>query len=230
MNQLRTRGIVLTRIDFGEADRIITVLTPDHGKLSLIAKGVRRVRSKLAGAIELFSISEIVYVPGRGNLSTLISARLIKHYGKIVENIDRTMLGYDLLKLLNKVTEDAPEEAYFMLLDQALAALDEPLLPTELVRIWFSAQLLRLAGHTPNLTTAVDGMALSSGSQYDFDFEAVAFRESEAGKFGTNEIKFLRLLFTDVTPKTLSSIEGVGAYASALDAFMVMLRQNHLRV
>lgn len=44
-----TDAIILTRTDYGEADRIITLLTPGHGKLRLIAKGVRRIRSKLAG-------------------------------------------------------------------------------------------------------------------------------------------------------------------------------------
>ena len=118
MNQQRTTAIVLTRVDYGEADRIVTVLTPDAGKLSLIAKGVRRVKSKLAGGIELFSTSEITYIPGRGSVSTLVSSRLVRHYGRIVQDIDRTMLGYELMKLLHKVTEDEPERDYYELLEQ----------------------------------------------------------------------------------------------------------------
>ena len=207
MNQIRTRGIVLTRVDYGEADRIVTVLTPDHGKLSLMAKGVRRANSKLAGGIELFSVSEIVFIKGKGSVDTLVSTRLVRHYGQIVGNIDRTMLGYDLLKLLNKVTEDVPEESYFMVLEQTLAALDDSSIPAGLIRIWFAAQLLRLAGHTPNLRTTADGAKLAADTRYDFDFEAVAFRANEDGRFGANEIKFLRLMFAGNSPKALASVE-----------------------
>ncbi|MDB5181251.1 MAG: repair protein RecO, partial [Candidatus Saccharibacteria bacterium] len=113
MKQITTTAIILSRTDFGEADRILTLLTPDHGKLRLIAKGVRRIKSKLAGGIELFSVSDIVYIKGRGDIGTLISTRLIRHYGKIVSDVTRTMLGYDLIKMLNKATEDEPEDDYF---------------------------------------------------------------------------------------------------------------------
>ena len=62
-----TSAIILKRVDYGEADRILTLLTPDHGKLSLMAKGVRKIKSKLAGGIELFSISTITFAEGRGS-------------------------------------------------------------------------------------------------------------------------------------------------------------------
>lgn len=230
MNQLHSLGIVLKRVDFGEADRIITVLTPDAGKLTFIAKGVRRVKSKLAGGIELFSISEMVYVKGKGSVNTLVSTRLVRHFGHIVENIESTMLGYDLLKLLNTVTEDASEEAYFTLVAQAFATLDDRSVPIELTKVWFSAQLLRLAGHTPNLRTAVDGTKLQAGARYNFDFEAVALSESDEGDFGANEIKFLRLLFAESNPRALSVVEGAEKYAILLDGLVTLVRQNHLRI
>ena len=50
-------------------------------------------------------VSDITYIPGRGELSTLVSTRLITHYGEIVSDLQRTMLAYDLLKIVNKVTE-----------------------------------------------------------------------------------------------------------------------------
>ncbi|MEJ0073760.1 MAG: DNA repair protein RecO [Candidatus Saccharibacteria bacterium] len=93
MNQSRpqqvTTGIVLTRVDYGEADRIITLITPDQGKLRLMAKGVRRIKSKLAGGIELFSVSNITFIRGRGDIGTLVSSRVLTHYGRIVSDLDR---------------------------------------------------------------------------------------------------------------------------------------------
>src|SRR2546430_6710542 len=98
MKQLVTPAIILARIDYGEADRIITMLTPGHGKLRLLAKGVRRVRSKLAGGIELFSVSTITFIQGRSELGTLVSTRLQQYYSHIVQDLDRTMAGYELIK------------------------------------------------------------------------------------------------------------------------------------
>jgi DNA repair protein RecO (recombination protein O) len=97
-NQIIAEAIVHSRTDFQEADRILTMLTPNHGKLKVIAKGVRRPRSKLAGGIELLSVNDVTVLPGRGELGTLISSRLKAHYGQIVQDINRTMLAYELLK------------------------------------------------------------------------------------------------------------------------------------
>ncbi len=149
MNQIITEGIVLARTNYQEADRIVTLLTPDHGKVSALAKGVRKSKSKVAGGIELFSISEISFIRGKGSLATLISARLKNHYGNIVQDIERTMAGYDLIKLLNRVTEDAPGPEYYVLLQQLFIALDDPKINLDLVRLWFFAQLLGLAGPHP---------------------------------------------------------------------------------
>src|SRR5262245_10052748 len=123
MKQLVTEAIILSRTDYGEADRILTLLTPDQGKLRVLAKGVRRVKSKLAGGIELFSISTIIFIRGRGEIGTLISTRLVKHYAHIVADLDRTMAGYELIKEINKVTEDEPGPEYFMLLRQVFEVL-----------------------------------------------------------------------------------------------------------
>ena len=209
MKQLLATGIVLARTDFGEADRIVTFLTPDHGKLRLMARGVRKIKSKLAGGIELFSISELTFMYGKGEIGTLISCRLHKHYGQIVQNIDRVQQGYALLSAINKATEDEPEPAYFHLVQAALAALDDADIPGPLIDAWFQAQLLRLGGHTPNLRTDSDGQVLKADEQYDFDLGSVAFRVSPHGHSGAKQIKILRLLFSDNQPAKLIQVQGV---------------------
>ncbi len=208
MNQLLTEGIVLSRTDYGEADRILTLLTPEHGKLRLMARGVRKAKSRLAGGIELFSTTQITYMHGRGEIGTLISARLIKYYDRIVRDIDRVQTGYELIKMLNKATEDQPEPEYFEILEQAYAALDDHFIDLHLVRLWFGAQLLRQAGHRPNLQTTVTGAKLQPGQTYNFDFEDVSFIPHPDGHFTPDDIKFLRLLFSGNQPHLLSKVQG----------------------
>lgn len=230
MNQIVTNAIVLSRTNYGEADRILTLLTPDHGKLRLMAKGVRREKSKLAGGIELFSISTVTWVKGRGDIGTLISTRLVKHYARIIGDLDRTMLGYELIKQLNKVTEDHPESEYFTLLQQVFEALEDPAIPLELIRLWFPTQLLRLAGHAPNLKTDATGQKLDASQTYNFDFDQMCFAPAPRGKFAASHIKFLRIAFAGHPAKTLAQVQGGASLAAELAPLLSTMLQTHIRV
>ena len=209
MNTLVTQGIVLSRTDYGEADRIVTMLTPDQGKLRLMARGVRRQKSKLAGGIELFSVSDITFIHGKGEIGTLISTRLKQHYGNIVTDLSRVQLGYDLIKLLNRATEDHPEPDYFELLHQAFQALDDTCIELDLIRLWYDCHILSLAGHMPNLNTDANDQKLAPNQNYNFDFDRMSFMPNEQGKFTSDHIKTLRLLFSGHPPATLQKIDGL---------------------
>lgn len=231
MNQQQvTDAIILTRTDYGEADRIITLLTPDHGKLRLMAKGVRRVKSKLAGGIELFSVTDITYIKGRGDIGTLLSARLQTHYGRIVQDLDRTMLGYELIKQLHKATEDEPEPEYFHLLQQAFAALDDSAVSLDLIKLWFGAQLLRIGGHTPNLQTQPDGTKLAIGQTYEFSFDDSAFVARPDAPYGVDVIKFLRLVFGGNQPHALAKVQGSSDLVRACTPLTATMVRTYIRL
>lgn len=221
-------GIVLARTNYGEADRIITFLTPDHGKVKGFAKGVRRTKSKLAGGIELFSVSELSFIIGKSEINTVISTRLLKHYGNIVKDLGRTNLGYDFIKILNKATEEQPEEAYFNLLKQAFEALDDSGINSELINVWFNAKLLKLAGHSPNLRTRKTGEQLEAGEKYDFDFDAMAFQPGKA--YNSDQIKFLRLLFSGNSPQALQKVQQADALAAQVNGLIRPMLQAHIRI
>lgn len=229
-NQIITTGIVLARTDFQEADRILTLLTHDKGKLRVIAKGVRRPRSKLAGGIELFSVSELSVLPGRGELGTLISSRLKKHYGDIVNDINRTMLGYDLLKRMNRLTEDAAGEEYFDVLNAALAGLDDSTLAPELTEMWFTMQLLKITGHAPNLKTDVNGARLEADAAYIFDFDAMAFHRQENGPFTAGHIKLMRLGYGIESPEVLKQVTGAAEAAPDTLKLVKDIIRLHVRI
>jgi len=230
MNQIVTKGIVLSRVNYGEADRIITVLTPRHGKLSLMARGVRKPKSKLAGGIELFSVSSLTYTPGKGSVGTLISSRLEKHYGQIVKFMPRVQLGYDLLKILDKATEAETEPAYFELLQEVFAVLNNPMVDVKLVRLWFYVQLLTLAGHQPNLTSDSTGTALSPLGMYLFDPANGTFIPKLQGKYRANHIKFLRLIVRGLTPERLQQVQDSPQLTADLLPIMTTMLQTYIRV
>lgn len=230
MKQFRTRGIVLARTDYAEADRILTFLTPDVGKLKAYARGVRKSKSKLAGGIELFSVSDLSLIPGKREIDTIISTRLIKHYGNIVKDFDRTSVGFDFIKKLHKATEDAAEADYFYLLEQSFEALDDFKIELKLVALWFDMQLLRLSGHTPNLRADVKGDRLSSESKYIFDFEKMRFETANNGPFDAQHIKFLRLGFSPNSARLLNRIKEAEKLSAQLQPVVQSMLQAHIRI
>jgi DNA repair protein RecO (recombination protein O) len=228
MKKFNTQGIILARTNFGEADRILTFLTPDHGKVRAMAKGVRKTKSKLAGGIELFSVSELSFMVGRSEILPLVSSRLVKHYGDIVKDLDRTNLGYEFIKILNKATEEQPEEAYFNLLKAGFEALNDETIDLGLIEAWFGAQMLKLAGHSPNLRAEKSGQKLVAGQKYDFNFESMCF---EPGKtYNSDQIKFLRLLFSGNLPQTIQKIHNSEALAKAAGPLVNSALRSFVRV
>jgi len=232
MQRITTQGIVLARTNFGEADRIVTFLTPDNGKISAMVKGVRKSQSKLAGGIELFSVSDITYIPGKRDVSTIVSTRLHKHYGNIVKDLDRTNTGYELIKTLNKATEDRPELDYFDLLNTAFAALDNAQISLDLIYVWFNAQLLRLAGHSPNMRSESDGTELVADQAYDFNFDTMSFQSTRSGHglFTGDHIKFLRLIFSSNLPAALQKVQGANQLAASLRPLLQSMLSSFVRL
>lgn len=184
-------AIVLTRVNFQEADRIITVLTPGHGKVRVIAKGVRKSKSKMAGGVELFSINELQFMPGKGDIGTLRSSRLHKHFAEISKNITKTMLAYECLRVIHKATEDAAEDEYYNLLAEVLHLLNVSD-KLQHIELWFLMNVLALQGRAPELHQDQSATALKSTDTFAFNYDDMSFAPSRDGQFSVNHIKLLR--------------------------------------
>jgi DNA repair protein RecO (recombination protein O) len=232
MKTIITTGVVLGRTDYGEADKILNFLTPDHGKVSGIAKGVRKSKSKLAGGIELFSISELSFIVGKSEIYTIISARLNKHYDNIVKDLNRTNIGYDFLRMINKATEDNAGPEYFELLSRSLEGLGDNQLDPDVTLLWFKAQLIKLAGHSPDLYTDTNSKKLLKDKEYAFDFDSMHFTDtkSEEGRYNTNHIKLLRLFFASSSPQILHKVQDSKKISGQIVPLIQNLLQNSIRV
>ena len=216
MKQLATEAIILKRINFGEADRILTVLTRDSGQISMLAKGVRKSKSKLAGGLELFSISDINYIDGKSDLKTTISTRLKVHFKNIVSDIDKTMSGYDFMKSIDSFTQHSNEPEYFVLLLSGLESLDNVNLPISLVEVWFYLKILQHNGSGINLEKPLDSVNFSDDSSYNFSYDDMSFYSHKSGQFGPRHIKFLRLIERSERPNQLITVTGYDVLSSDL--------------
>ncbi|MBP9667195.1 DNA repair protein RecO [Candidatus Saccharibacteria bacterium] len=208
MKVLRTKAIVLRRTNYGEADRIVQLLTPADGKISVMAKGVRREKSKLAGGIELFARCDITVRFGRGEVGMLTGTRLEQFYSEILTDYDRLQFGYEVITQINKAADMLDEPAFFELLDQALAALNDTSLDLRLVKAWFWLQLAVLLGHGLNVATDSNGMKLVEDVRYEFNAIDQVLEYHENGRFTSDHIKILRLLSAQA-PSIAAQVRGV---------------------
>jgi DNA repair protein RecO (recombination protein O) len=145
----RVEGIVVRRLDVGEADKILTLYTAQRGKLRVMAKGVRRPESHLGGNVELFVRTRALIARGR-NLDIITQAETVDAYkGLRVEHTDPVRLhtAFYICELIDALTaEDLPNEAIYTLLYEALAALAGGG-EADLVARYVEFRLLTLSGY-----------------------------------------------------------------------------------
>lgn len=209
MKTFRTQAVVLRRTNYGEADRILQLLTPD-GRRSVMARGVRKEKSKLAGGIELFAVSDVVLGEGKGDLGILTSVKLVHFYRHILEDYDRLQSGYLVIKLVARASETVDEPEWFDLIVETLAGLDVTTIPLPLVQAWFYIRYAALLGHELNLELATNGEKLRVDGAYRYDSGDQGFREVQGGEITGEHIKLLRLIATRPL-QVLVQVGGVGA-------------------
>ncbi|MCU0494369.1 MAG: DNA repair protein RecO [Chloroflexaceae bacterium] len=155
----RTEALILRRTDFNEADRLLTLVTPG-GKRRVVAKGVRKTTSRLAGHIELFTHSQLLLALGR-NLDIVTQSQILERYETLRTELPRLSCGYYAAELYDKVTPEEGEEnpLLFRLMVQTFAALDTSTNPTLVLRM-FELRLLHAIGYRPNLHRCVASQEL----------------------------------------------------------------------
>ena len=150
----RVEAVVLRRVDFGEADRVLVLYTRERGKLPVVAKGVRRMSSRMAGHLELFTQSELMLAKG-ANLDVVTQADTRNPFRALREDLTRTSTAYLVAELADALTEELIEQPeLFDLLTATLRALgttDDP----RLVAAHYQLRLLDVAGLRPVLMQCV---------------------------------------------------------------------------
>ncbi|MFP4323214.1 MAG: DNA repair protein RecO [Anaerolineales bacterium] len=164
---LKTPALVLRRQEYGEADYLLTVFTPEHGKLTAIAKGARRTLSRKMGQVELYSLTELVISRGR-NLHIIAQADMRDAFSPLREDLTRNMLAAHCVELLDAfaVAEEG-NPAAFNLLKAALGWLCEPDGDLYLAVRYFEYRLLRTMGFEPSvMQCAISGEPLTAQDHY----------------------------------------------------------------
>lgn len=148
---MTTRALVLREVKYKEADKILTVLTQDEGKLTVSARGVMRKGSKIAAACQLLTFSEMTLFENRGRWY-VDEGQTIEQFLGLREDITALALGVYFAEALEAVSdEDSPNPQVLSLGLNSLFALSRGLYSQEHIKAVFELKLMCLSGYEPSL-------------------------------------------------------------------------------
>src|SRR3954447_24360080 len=199
---VKTEGIVLRSIRYGEADRILHFYTPAHGRISAIAKGVRRARTRFGGRLEPFFRLDMVLYEGRSDLLTVTGAETVAPHARLREDagaLDAAARSCDAVARLFDTEEPHPAVYHLLCNELALLDADPARHATQANQLAFRLKLLLAAGLAPQLAacagcgtrTHLSGFSGAAGgvvcsacepSAFPLDVEAHAFLVEALGR------------------------------------------------
>lgn len=186
---LKTEGIVLRSMRYGEADRILHVYTPHRGRIGAIAKGVRRTKSRFGGRLEPFFRLRLVLHEGRSDLLTVTSAETVDPYARLRSDagaLDSAGRACDAVSRLFEAAD--PHPAVFHLLANELTLLDgETARATLSNQLAFRLKLLVAAGLAPQLSACASCGEREHLSAFSGAAGGVVCEACEASSFPLDE-------------------------------------------
>lgn len=200
MPLLRTEGIVLRARELGEYDRLVSLYTRDLGRLTAVAKGARRIRSRFGAALELFTWGDAVGFEREGRaLMRLDHFDIRRSFRGLREDLERLGQGARMVEAVARLTgERDPYPACFALLLRALRALEAG--SAARVQLAFTLRLLDLLGHRPRLDRCRGCGAVGTA--------AVAFEAAE-GRVACARCRAAGAV--TVSPRALGALRGLQA-------------------
>jgi DNA repair protein RecO (recombination protein O) len=210
---LKTEAVVLRSMRFGEADRILHLYTPHRGRISAIAKGVRRARSRFGGRLEPYFRLHMVLYDGKSDLLTVTSAETISGQPRLREHgpaLDSAARACDAVSRLFATPE--PHPGVFALLCNELALLDSrPDQATHANQLAFRLKLLLAAGLAPQLSSCASCGESDHLSAFSGAAGGVVCSACEASGFALAEEA--HAFMTAALGSPLSAAPGAGATA-----------------
>jgi DNA repair protein RecO (recombination protein O) len=168
MTLFRDRGVVLRTIRLGEADRIVTLMTEQHGKVRAVAKGVRRTKSKFGSRLEPLSHVALLGWQGRGDLDIINQVEVIDTNRVVREDLDRMTAAMAMLEVVDQVAQErhGNPRLYEMLVGAIVALADRN---APMVTPAFFLKVLALEGSAPVLDVCVSCGEADAGALVAFD-------------------------------------------------------------
>jgi DNA repair protein RecO (recombination protein O) len=154
MSITKTEALVLKSIKFGDTSKIATLYTKNYGKIKVIAKGIRKPKSRLAGSLQTFSYIQIVFYKKQTTEIYLLSqSEILNPYQSLSRNLNRYIFASAVLELLDRlITGEEPNPQLFELTLEILSFMESCPQKNLEKSFWFYAlKLADLLGYKPKL-------------------------------------------------------------------------------
>jgi DNA repair protein RecO (recombination protein O) len=157
----RTQGFIIKKADRGEDSQLFTVYTKDFGRVEILGKAIRKIKSKLRSGTELFYFSEIEFIQGKTH-KTLTDAILIDKFQNLRKSLKRLKIVRQIAELLDElVIKEERDEQIWQLLKEVFEKLNS-LKKTEIIYYYFFWHLVSILGYQPELHRgAIGGRAVN---------------------------------------------------------------------
>ena len=166
--QIATTGLVLRQVKVGEADQILTLLTPDLGVVSASAKGSLRLKNKLFSASGLFCYSEFSLTSGRTHYF-VDSAKVKKVFHGISESVEGMCLATYMAEIVLSLSPAPPEaDAQLRLLLNSLYMIGQKKMPLRQLKAIYELRAMSMAGYQPDLLACAE-CGRYDGGEFYFD-------------------------------------------------------------
>jgi DNA repair protein RecO (recombination protein O) len=219
-------AVVLRSWKLGEADRIIAMLTHQHGKVRGVAKGVRRTKSKFGARLEPLSHVSIQLYRGRGDLDTITQVETLDRFTTLRDDPDRFARAEAMLEAVDQVAQDRePDRALHVMLVRALRTLDDR--DSALVVAAFFLKLLAHEGVQPQLDDCVGCATGGPFVAFDLDDGGVRCGQCRRGRpVSEAALALMRRILGGDLGGALE--EPVGPATGEVDMLATSLLEHHL--
>ncbi|UUZ96126.1 DNA repair protein RecO [Paenibacillus sp. P25] len=221
--QFRVQAIVIRSMDYGEGNKILTLFTREQGKMSVVARGAKKVKSRYGSVAQLFTLGEFLFFKS-GQLGTLNHAEIIEPYYKIREDLHKVAHASYLAELTDRMMGD--QEGRPFLFDQLLGsmtAIQEDKDP-QIIDHLYEMKMIMYGGYTPELDCCVNCRENREPAAFSAGLGGILcdrclFRDPGATRISPGVRKLLKL-FVQTDVRRLGQIDVKPATKEALKHLM----------
>ncbi|UJF35085.1 DNA repair protein RecO [Paenibacillus hexagrammi] len=205
------QGIVLRSMDYGEGNKIISLFTPELGKVSLMARGAKKVKSRHAAVTQLFTYGDFVFFKAGGQMGTLNHGEIVEAHHKLREDLYMSAYASYLVEMTDRMLGDEEGSAYlFEQLKAGLTAIESEK-DMQIVVHLYEMKMFELAGYLP-----VTDACAACGNHMELTMFSPSlggclcarcrFKDNQAIAISEGTLKLLRL-FTRMDIRRLGSVQ-----------------------
>jgi DNA repair protein RecO (recombination protein O) len=187
MKKYNSRAVVLRSLKYKDSDKIYTLFTKEYGKISAIARGVRKISSRRSGNLDTLNLISVKIHEGGNGIKNIEEVKTIESFKNIKKDLEKSLKAYYIAELIHKATEEGEKlEKIFTLLLRFLKILEKNGYSGDLFVTYFEINLMKLLGYELTLDKCRKcGRVLdSSWKKYSFNIENGSLECEKCSKFG----------------------------------------------